>query len=1106
MALSRSRLAVFLSASFVFGHLADGASVGEMSEAALRAAIATSSSITFSTSGVITLSAPLTTTGVLTIDGSGQSITLSGENSNRIFEVGGGRLILKRLTLTRGSSPSGGAIYNDGGLVEIIDCSLVSNRANGVGGPLGNYFKGYGGAFYNGSAGRIKATGSLFLANLATYTAPPDIFGAAGYGGVGYGASTNGVMDFVNCTFSQNSAVTAGAGIIGSGQLTITSCTFFANQGAVGGSQTFLKNSLFVQSPCYARGFNDLGNNISSDFSYPGAGVYLNPGLRALADNGGPTLTHALQLNSPAVNYFDRDQAPPTDQRAAFRVFGRADVGAFEVTTLRDKDFEFSATNVQAIVQDRTVSIVMSRRSKALNSPILMLRPAASESNLPSTNIVVDFANDQITRAVTLEVSAKPIAGTNRVLVAQLRRSVDSADVIDEALVELLENDGVIGAMDEVTLRNAIENGGTHRFIMNGTINISKAFEVVKDTALDAGTNEVILAGMRRSRFFNIHPGARLTLSNIKMFGGFAAAPIGQPGFGGAILNDGGAFFANKCQFLTNYAVGGNGVANPFSLAPGFPSKGGAVFSRNGSIELVDCTFTGNQPWGGSASMYGPGGDAFGAAIAAESGTLVADRCRFISNGCVPGGNTIAMFDSSGNAGGGALAMWDVQASFADCAFEGNGAGGGFQVARTGSLGGAAFGGGIYLEGGTLVLDHCTFRGNFADGGVGFPIGAWGSGGAIYIKTGAANITNSVFAANRALGGYGSNNGSAGTGLGGAICNEGTLVAENCSFATNSAIGGSLAAWVGIPGDALGGTIYNSGGTATLRHTTTIRSVAQPGRNTGADGYIWPDKGLTSGSSICSTNGSVQLTHSIVAHGVGASNCFGPVIDGGGNVSSDGTPPFIISNSLNNTDPQVGSFGKFPGATETFTLRENSPARDRAPVEACSNIDQRGRQRPHGLCDAGAFEFQPPFVLAGTLRSSTPLIGATVSLGSSSVAGDSTGKFLFENAVAGSYILGAAASERICVPLPKAFEVEEDVLDLEFRTYPTGALYFDRDPEKGLALVYGGNPNQSVEIQTAGPSMDWQSLGQAILSSTGGLHAEISTNEPAQFFRLKLNP
>ena len=50
-----------------------------------------------------------------------------------------------------------------------------------------------------------------------------------------------------------------------------------------------------------------------------------------MADNGGPTPTHALMDNSPAINAADDALCPATDQRGEERPVGEiCDIGAYE--------------------------------------------------------------------------------------------------------------------------------------------------------------------------------------------------------------------------------------------------------------------------------------------------------------------------------------------------------------------------------------------------------------------------------------------------------------------------------------------------------------------------------------------------------------------------------------------------------------------------------------------------------------------------------------------------------------------------------------------------------------------------------------------------------
>jgi len=60
--------------------------------------------------------------------------------------------------------------------------------------------------------------------------------------------------------------------------------------------------------------------------------VNVDPKLGPLADNGGPTLTHALLPGSPAINHIPAGDCVVTrDQRGAFRPQGAGcDIGAYE--------------------------------------------------------------------------------------------------------------------------------------------------------------------------------------------------------------------------------------------------------------------------------------------------------------------------------------------------------------------------------------------------------------------------------------------------------------------------------------------------------------------------------------------------------------------------------------------------------------------------------------------------------------------------------------------------------------------------------------------------------------------------------------------------------
>jgi len=146
--------------------------------------------------------------------------------------------------------------------------------------------------------------------------------------------------EIVNSTITNNQAVNGGGGLLIGGDLNIR------NTIIAGNSDPYSPDCYGV--PLNSRGFNLIGisdvngcrvnaatNDLIGSFSAP-----LNPQLLPLADNGGPTLTHALWINSPAI-----DAGSPStlgsggnacelkDQRGTLRIGrGACDIGAFEAT------------------------------------------------------------------------------------------------------------------------------------------------------------------------------------------------------------------------------------------------------------------------------------------------------------------------------------------------------------------------------------------------------------------------------------------------------------------------------------------------------------------------------------------------------------------------------------------------------------------------------------------------------------------------------------------------------------------------------------------------------------------------------------------------------
>ena len=231
--------------------------VTSATEAALASAVAGGGTITFAVDGVIGLTNTLVISNETVLDGAGHTITISGNNTVRIFTVNSGvHFVLKNLTVANGAAngASGagsdsagnavaGGLLNNGGTVDIAHCSFVGNSAiggNGESTPDGGSAS--GGAIYN-NLGVMNISDSFFTSNSASGGSLTTSPGAAASGGAL--ANNGGTIYLTNCAFVGNNSAggaAAGAGAAGSslggavftaaGNVTISNGSFSGNAAA----------------------------------------------------------------------------------------------------------------------------------------------------------------------------------------------------------------------------------------------------------------------------------------------------------------------------------------------------------------------------------------------------------------------------------------------------------------------------------------------------------------------------------------------------------------------------------------------------------------------------------------------------------------------------------------------------------------------------------------------------------------------------------------------------------------------------------------------------------------------------------------------------------
>lgn len=326
--------------------------------------------------GTITLASALPAlSSDVFIQGPGADVMIvSGGGTVRVFEISGGTTVeIAGLTIADGSSASGGAgIFNEGALT-LSDCVLSGNSSTGFtdGGAIYNQdgvLEVFGSMIVGNEAeagGGIRSTGTMTLID-STVASNVSILGggidnggdafihrstisgnAAEFGG---GVGNTGQLVVVNSTVSGNSATDSGGGTENFGGDLDLEFTTVARNTAASGAGVWndnlfdAKNSLVVDSTgsdCDNTGgqFTIEGVNYDTDGTCPGFVVSSSTAiaLGPLADNGGPTRTHALEVSSVAIDAapdcsrLDGTTAIVRDQRSLPRPEGTAcDVGAFE--------------------------------------------------------------------------------------------------------------------------------------------------------------------------------------------------------------------------------------------------------------------------------------------------------------------------------------------------------------------------------------------------------------------------------------------------------------------------------------------------------------------------------------------------------------------------------------------------------------------------------------------------------------------------------------------------------------------------------------------------------------------------------------------------------
>jgi CSLREA domain-containing protein len=529
----------------------------------LRAAIASAcagATVTFAPSVVSPInltSDELVIQRPMTISGPGANLmtvrrSASASTSFSIFHVSAGGIVnISGLTITKGNPDhDGGGIYVDNGsTLSLTDCTVAGNSANTSG-----QLPGHGGGIATGGIGSPAATiirstisgnsatadgGGIYVANLDVDTSTISGNTAARYGG---GISVIGTTRILNSTIAKNTAATGG-GVRGNGSSVSLGNTIIAKNTATTTDPDF--SGTFTSQ----EGFNLIGNTTGTSFAGTITGNQLNvdPLLGHLQNNGGPTQTHALLTNSPAIDQGSGGGVAHPDQRGVTRPFDfpsipnatggdGEDIGAFEVqaptptptptpTATPKPTPRPSATPTPTITPTPTATAT----ATATPSPAATPTPARSRLGNISTRLSVQTGDNVL-------IGGFIVTGTEpkNVLIRALGPSLPVGGALADPLLELYSGKTLLETNDnweDSSEKQAIiattippKNNLESAIVRTLPANNAAYTAIVRGTGVDTGVGQVEvydLDAKANSQLANISTRGLVQTGDSAMIGGF---------------------------------------------------------------------------------------------------------------------------------------------------------------------------------------------------------------------------------------------------------------------------------------------------------------------------------------------------------------------------------------------------------------------------------------------------------------------------------------------------------------------------------------------------------------------------------------------------------
>ena len=362
----------------------------------------------------VTLSGLVITGGATTDLGNDVDTDDDGGDGGGIRSFTSGTLTIENSVVTgnstSGDEADGGGIFARNGTLDLVASTVSDNTTSG------SYVA--GGGIY--SEGILTITDSTISGNVQTDTSDdPFVTG----GGI-FNQSLTGQLTLTNSTVSGNSSLNGG-GIANYGMATITHSTITLNEATSGGGgiggfygQTQVGSAIVagnVGDDVRFNMFTSLGHNVigSGDavnsFTAVGDQTFVtDPMLEALADNGGPTQTHAPVTGSPVIDAGDSTAmagsggVPEFDQRGLNRVVGTIDVGSFEVQPANTDPTISDITDQTVDFNTATLDLPFTIGDAETDLDSLTVTVTSSDQTLvPDANVVLGGSGADRTVTVT---------------------------------------------------------------------------------------------------------------------------------------------------------------------------------------------------------------------------------------------------------------------------------------------------------------------------------------------------------------------------------------------------------------------------------------------------------------------------------------------------------------------------------------------------------------------------------------------------------------------------------------------------------------------------------------------------------------------------------